>query len=168
MNIQISAAAAKRWCRAHIEDEVAYEIPPTGNASTTRVALETDLEEEVDAMGPLVNKGRRKMGNTEAEANAPPKVLRRDHDTFAQHRDPSTATKSVSDPEPLSYAKPQPDPEQDMAQSSKEAATEIPTEKVATTEVNIQFSVGSPESGRSTSVPSVVGSPGVSINRGGA
>ncbi|GKE88593.1 hypothetical protein Tco_1566068, partial [Tanacetum coccineum] len=49
--------------------------------------------------------------------------------------------------------------------SSKEAATEIPTEKVATPEVNIQFFVGSPESGRSISVPSVVGSPGVSINR---
>ncbi|GJW01960.1 hypothetical protein Tco_1560816 [Tanacetum coccineum] len=168
-----------------VQDEVAYEIPPTGNASTTGVALETGLEEEVAAMGPLVNKGRRKRGNNEAEANAPPKVLRRDHDAFrpAQStrggkslasmgldagsilstpaaQDPSTATKSVSDPEPLSYAKPQPDPEQDMAQSSKEAATEIPTEKVATTEVNIQFSVGSPESGRSTSVPSMVGSPG--------
>ncbi|GJY08954.1 hypothetical protein Tco_0377139 [Tanacetum coccineum] len=129
------------------------------------------MEEEVAAMGPLVIKGRRKRGNNEAEANAPPKVLRRDHDAFCPAQstrggkslasmgldagsilstpaaqDPSTATKSVSDPEPL---------------SSKEAATEIPTEKVATTEVNIQFSVGSPESGRSTFVPSVVGSPGV-------
>ncbi|GKB71365.1 hypothetical protein Tco_0932777 [Tanacetum coccineum] len=111
-------------------------------------------------MGPLVNKGRRKRGNNKTEANAPPKVLRRDYDTFrptqstrggkslalmgldagsilstpAAH-DPSTATKSVSDPELLSYAKPQPDPEQDMAQSSKEAATEIPVEKVATTEI---------------------------------
>ncbi|GKD00761.1 hypothetical protein Tco_1171035, partial [Tanacetum coccineum] len=44
--------------------------------------------------------------------------------------------------------------------SSKEAATEIPIEKVSTTEIKIQFSVGSPESGRSTSIPSVVGSPG--------
>ncbi|GJS34031.1 hypothetical protein Tco_0532413 [Tanacetum coccineum] len=169
-----------------VQDEVAYEIPPTGNASTTGVALETGPEEEVATMGPLVIKGRRKMGNNKAEANAPPKVLRRDHDAFhpAQStrggkstasigldagsilsmpaaQDPSTATKSVSDPDSMSYAKPQPDPEQDMAQSSKEAATEIPTEKVATPEVNIQFSVGSPESGRSTSVPSVVGSPGV-------
>ncbi|GKE55135.1 hypothetical protein Tco_1490291 [Tanacetum coccineum] len=47
-----------------------------------------------------------------------------------------------------------------MVQSSNEAATEIPTEKVATMEVNIQFSMGSPESGRLTSVSSVVGSPG--------
>ncbi|GJV68732.1 hypothetical protein Tco_1484241 [Tanacetum coccineum] len=164
-----------------VQDEVAYEIPPTGNASTTGVAL----EEEVAAMGPPVNKRRRKRGNNEAEANAPPKVLRRDHDAFrpaqSTHggkslasmgldagsllstpaaQDPSTATKSVSDPEPLSYAKPQPHPEQDIAQSSKGTATEIPTEDVATAEVNVQFSVGSPESGRSTSVPSVVGSPG--------
>ncbi|GKF25978.1 hypothetical protein Tco_0081872 [Tanacetum coccineum] len=40
--------------------------------------------------------------------------------------------RKVCDPEPLSYARPQSDPEQDMAQSSKEAATEILTEKVAT------------------------------------
>ncbi|GJX10658.1 hypothetical protein Tco_0200517 [Tanacetum coccineum] len=140
------------------------------------VALETGLEEEVAAMGPLVNKGRRKRGNNEAEANAPPKVLRRDHDDFCPAQsthggkslasigldagsilsmpaaqDPSTTTKSMSDPEPLSYAKP----------SSKEAATEILIEKVATTEVNIQFSVGSPESGRSTSIPSVVAPGGI-------
>ncbi|GJY67173.1 hypothetical protein Tco_0469411 [Tanacetum coccineum] len=76
-----------------------------------------------------------------------------------------TGAKSVSDSDPLSYAKPQPYPEQDIAQSSRGTATEIPTEHVATTEVNVQLSVGSPESGRSTSVPSVVGSPGVSINR---
>ncbi|GJV87940.1 hypothetical protein Tco_1531878 [Tanacetum coccineum] len=65
-----------------VQDEVAYEIPLTGNASTTGVAVETGLEEEVAAIGPLVNKGRRKRGNNEAEANAPPKVLRRDHDAF--------------------------------------------------------------------------------------
>ncbi|GJR32240.1 hypothetical protein Tco_1108472 [Tanacetum coccineum] len=71
-----------------------------------------------------------------------------------------TAAKSVSDSDPLSYAKPQPYPEQDIAQSSRGTDTEIPTEYVATTEVNVQFSVGSPDSGKSTSVPSVVGSPG--------
>ncbi|GJU18034.1 hypothetical protein Tco_1146000 [Tanacetum coccineum] len=43
--------------------------------------------------------------------------------------------------------------------SSKGTTTEMPTEGVATTEVNVQFSVGSPESGRSTSAPSIVGSP---------
>ncbi|GJX39974.1 hypothetical protein Tco_0254964 [Tanacetum coccineum] len=65
---------------------------------------------------------------------------------------------SVSDPDPLSYAEPQPIPDQDIAQSSKGTVSEIPTEGVATMEVNIQFSVESPESGRSTSAPSIVGS----------
>ncbi|GJV09992.1 hypothetical protein Tco_1351533 [Tanacetum coccineum] len=134
---------------------------------------------------PPMNKRRkqmcRKRANDEAEANAPPKVLRKDHVSTPTHSayggksiaamglgagsissTPSaqgapTAVKSVSDPDPLSYAKPQPYPEQDIAQGT---ATEIPTEHVATIEVNVQLSVGSPESGRSTSVPSVVGSPG--------
>ncbi|GJS78114.1 hypothetical protein Tco_0727995 [Tanacetum coccineum] len=44
--------------------------------------------------------------------------------------------------------------------SSRGTATEIPTEHVATMDVNVQLSMGSPESGRSTFVPSVVGSPG--------
>ncbi|GKE56307.1 hypothetical protein Tco_1495492 [Tanacetum coccineum] len=149
-----------------VQDKVAYEIPPTGNASTTGVTL----EEEVAAMGPPVNKRRRKRGNNETEANAPPKVLKRDHDAFcpaqsthgrkslasigldagsllstpAAH-DPSTTTKSMSNPELI---------------SSKGTATEIPTKDVATTKVNAQFSVRSLESGRSTYVPFVVGSSG--------
>nr|GEX65835.1 hypothetical protein [Tanacetum cinerariifolium] len=44
--------------------------------------------------------------------------------------------------------------------SSKGTATEVHTEHVATMEVNIQFFVGSPDSGRSSSVPSMVGSSG--------
>ncbi|GKD99017.1 hypothetical protein Tco_1382914, partial [Tanacetum coccineum] len=71
-----------------------------------------------------------------------------------------TAAKSVSDPNPLSYAKPQSYPEQDIAQSSRGTATEIPTEYVATIEVNVQLSVGNPKLGKLTFVPSVVGSPG--------
>ncbi|GKC55284.1 hypothetical protein Tco_1078029, partial [Tanacetum coccineum] len=68
-----------------------------------------------------------------------------------------TVAKSVSDLDPLLYAKLQPYPEQDIAHSVLTCSLlYIPTEDVATTEVNIQFSVGSPESGRSTSVPSVV------------
>ncbi|GKC35031.1 hypothetical protein Tco_1047415 [Tanacetum coccineum] len=140
-------------------------------------------------MGPFMNKRRKQMRckrvNDEAEANAPPKVLRKDHVSSSAHSayrrkslaamglgagsiscTPSaqgapTAAKSVSDPDPLSYAKPQLYPEQDIAQSSRETATEIPTEHVATTKVNVQFSMVSPDSGKSTSVPSVVGSPGV-------
>nr|GEX13021.1 hypothetical protein [Tanacetum cinerariifolium] len=48
-------------------------------------------------------------------------------------QDPSTATKSVSDPEPLPYANPQSHPEQDIAQSSEGTTNEIPTEDAATT-----------------------------------
>ncbi|GJR54002.1 hypothetical protein Tco_1404523 [Tanacetum coccineum] len=65
--------------------------------------------------------------------------------------------KSESDPDPLSYAKPQPHPERDVAQKS---APEIPTKKIDTTEMQDRFSVESPGSGKSTSVPFVDGSPG--------
>ncbi|GJV69582.1 hypothetical protein Tco_1485091 [Tanacetum coccineum] len=67
-----------------------------------------------------------------------------------------TDIKSVSDPDPLSYAKPQPHLEQDIAQSS-----EIPTRNVATTEVQDLHSGESSESGKSTSFSSMVGSPEV-------
>ncbi|GKB86512.1 hypothetical protein Tco_0958784 [Tanacetum coccineum] len=68
--------------------------------------------------------------------------------------------KSVSDPDPLSYVKPQPRPERDVAQSSRKTAPKIPTENVATAEAQDMFSVESPGLGKSTSVPSMVGSPG--------
>ncbi|GKA97963.1 hypothetical protein Tco_0825857 [Tanacetum coccineum] len=185
---------AKRvGAEGQVQDELSQEIPSVGHATTTEIVPETCLEEEVATMGPLVNKRRKQMRrkrvNDEAEANAPPKVLRKDHVSNPAHSayggkslaamglgagsissTPSaqgapTAEKSVSDPDPLSYAKPQPYPEQDIAQSSKGTATEIPTKHVATTEVNVQLSVGSPESEKSTSVPSVVGSPGDFLNQ---
>ncbi|GJX17129.1 hypothetical protein Tco_0217961 [Tanacetum coccineum] len=143
------------------KDGLSHEIPPVETATTTEVVQEPGLEKEVAAMGPLVNKRRRKRGNDEAEANAPPKVLRKDHAAFrpAQStlggkslasmgleagstfftpatQETPTDAKSVSDPEPLSYAKPQPHPEQDVAQSSRKTAPEIPTENVATAEVH--------------------------------
>ncbi|GJX53127.1 hypothetical protein Tco_0281496 [Tanacetum coccineum] len=92
-------------------------------------------------MGPPMNKRSRKRGNDEAEANTPPKVLRKDHAAFrpAQStlggkslasmvleagstfftpatQETPTDAKSVSDPEPLSYAEPQPNPKQDIFQ----------------------------------------------------
>nr|GEW79404.1 putative transposase (putative), gypsy type [Tanacetum cinerariifolium] len=147
------------------------------------------LREGGSRYGTPVNKRRRKSGNNEAEANAPPKVLRRDYDAFrpaqSTHggkslasigldagsllstpatQDPFTATKSVSDPEPLSYANPLPHPEKDIAQqviqSSKGTAIEILIEDAAIAEVNIQFFVMSPKSRRSSSVSSMVRSPG--------
>ncbi|GJX63717.1 hypothetical protein Tco_0296617 [Tanacetum coccineum] len=62
-----------------VQEIVASEVPPLENVTTTGVALETDLGEEVTAMGPRVSKKCRKRGNDGADANAPPKVLRKDH-----------------------------------------------------------------------------------------
>ncbi|GJZ14424.1 hypothetical protein Tco_0549654 [Tanacetum coccineum] len=65
-----------------VQDGLSHEILPVENPTTTKVVIEPDLEKEVAAMGPLVNKRRRKRGNDEANANAPPKVLRKDHVAF--------------------------------------------------------------------------------------
>ncbi|GJW44178.1 hypothetical protein Tco_0072977 [Tanacetum coccineum] len=128
-------------------DEVPHEIPPAGNPPTTEVA--PDLEPEAAAMGSLVRKRRRERGSDGANANAPPKVLRKDHASIRSEQSTHggksltsmglaagsifvtpTDAKSVSDPDPLSYAEPRPFPEQEIAQSS-----EIPTGNVATAEV---------------------------------
>nr|GEX69498.1 hypothetical protein [Tanacetum cinerariifolium] len=63
-------------------------------------------------------------------------------------------TKGVNDPDPMSYAEPQPQPEQSMTQSY-----EIPIENVATMEVQDTRSTKSAGSGKSTSSSSMVGSP---------
>nr|GEW76156.1 hypothetical protein [Tanacetum cinerariifolium] len=166
-------------------DGLSHEIPPVGNKTTMEVVLEPGLEKEVAAMGPLVNKRRHKRGNDEAKTNAPPKVLRKGHAAVrpAQStlggkslapigldagsifstpatQDAPTVAKSVSDPDPLSYVKPQSHPERNIAQSSRKTTTEIPTENVANPEVQGLFSAESLESEKSTSFPSVDGSPG--------
>ncbi|GKD36558.1 hypothetical protein Tco_1252067, partial [Tanacetum coccineum] len=128
-----------------VQDGMSHEIPLVETAMTTKVVQEPGLEKEVAAMGPSVNKRRRKMGNDEAEANAPPKVLRKDHVAFRPVQKTPADAMSVGDPEPLSFRK---------------TALEIPTENVATMEVQDLFSMESPGSGKSTSVPSVDGSPG--------
>ncbi|GJT36807.1 hypothetical protein Tco_0936672 [Tanacetum coccineum] len=101
---------------------VSQEVPSVENIATTKVVPEVNLEKEIATMRPPINKKRRKRDRSAVEANAPPK--------------------SVSDPDPLSYTEPQPIPDQDIAQSSKGTATEISTEGVAATKVNVQFSVG--------------------------
>ncbi|GJU88093.1 hypothetical protein Tco_1300516 [Tanacetum coccineum] len=139
--------------------------PHFDNENPPPLITERDgMEDQVyGAMGPLVNKRRRKRGNDEADANVPPKVLRKDHDAFRPAEKTSADTKSVNDPDPLSYAKPQPHPERDVAQSSRKTATEIPTGNVATTEVQGQIFAESPKSGKSASFPSVDGSLGGQI-----
>ncbi|GJV37251.1 hypothetical protein Tco_1409728 [Tanacetum coccineum] len=111
-------------------DGLAHEEPPKEPTTTTEVAQEVVLEEEVAAVRPLGSKRRkqlrRKRANEEVEVNAPPKET------------PAV----VSDPDPLSYAKPQSIPEQDVVQSSR-------GEVVA----------GDPNSEKSTSFTSLTGSP---------
>ncbi|GJR58022.1 hypothetical protein Tco_1500184 [Tanacetum coccineum] len=58
---------------------VSQKAPSAENAETTEVIPELNLEKEATVMGPLVNKRRRKRDQSEMEANAPPKVLRKDH-----------------------------------------------------------------------------------------
>ncbi|GJU27036.1 hypothetical protein Tco_1165657 [Tanacetum coccineum] len=101
---------------------VAPEVPRAENPTATEVVPELNLEKKAAAMGPPLNNRCRKRDKGEAEANVPPKVLRKDHASV--HPQPSTSVvlQSVSEPDPLSYAQPQPLPEQDIAQSSKKAA----------------------------------------------
>ncbi|GJV61516.1 hypothetical protein Tco_0493910 [Tanacetum coccineum] len=157
--------------RGPVRDEVPHEIPPARSPPTTEVA--PDLEPEAAVMGSLVRKRRRERGSDGANANAPPKVLRKNHASIrseqSTHGGKSLTSmglaagfifvtpidaKSVSDPDPLSYAKPRPFPEQEIAQSS-----EIPTENVATAKVQNLQSAGTSELGKSISVSSMVGSP---------
>ncbi|GKF31599.1 hypothetical protein Tco_0101397 [Tanacetum coccineum] len=65
----------------HVQEGIAYEIPPIESATTTEVVQEAVHEEEVAATEPPVNKRRKQMRrkrvNKEAKENAPPKVLRK-------------------------------------------------------------------------------------------
>ncbi|GJV10668.1 hypothetical protein Tco_1352209 [Tanacetum coccineum] len=119
------------------------EIPVADDIGATEAAVEPDLKKEVISMGPTIKKRRRQRDAGEGGSNAPAKVLRKDHDAArAEHsarggksladmsvdtelaihvqetHEPPVTTQSVSDPDPLSYAKPQ--SKQDVAQSSKE------------------------------------------------
>ncbi|GJR58108.1 hypothetical protein Tco_1500270 [Tanacetum coccineum] len=142
------------------------DLPPP---NTEGVRTEEQIQDELAPVNKRRKQMRRKRANDEAETNASPKVLRKDHVSNPSHSayrgkslatmdlgagsissTPSaqgvpTAVKSMSDPDPLS--------------SFRGTATEIPTEHVATMEVNVQLSVNSPESGKSTFFPFVVGSP---------
>ncbi|GJZ51384.1 hypothetical protein Tco_0605899 [Tanacetum coccineum] len=151
------------------EDQVletgASEVPPIGHASTTGVAPNIVIEEEDAADVPLVSKRRRKRVNDGANVNAPPKVLRKDFDvsrpaqsTFGGKSFASTGLEAGStlsapasqgtpagtiDPDPLSFAEPQPAPTRDIGESSKGATI-----------------TGDPNSEKSSSFTSFARSPG--------
>nr|GEX41603.1 hypothetical protein [Tanacetum cinerariifolium] len=109
------------------QETVATEVPPPKNVTTTGVAPDTGLVEEIAAMGPCVIKKHRKRVNDRVDANAPPKETPADG----------------SDPDPLSFAKPQPVPKQDVVQSSKGAAVAEDPESKNT---SFTFMSGSPKS----------------------
>ncbi|GKC67615.1 hypothetical protein Tco_1100213 [Tanacetum coccineum] len=129
------------------EDQVletgASKVPPTGHVSTTGVAPNIVIEEEDAADVPLMSKRRRKRVDDGANANAPPKVLKKDFDvsrpaqsifggkSFASTGLEAGSTLSASasqgtpagtiDQDQLSFAEQQPAPIRDIAESSKGA-----------------------------------------------
>ncbi|GJX07094.1 hypothetical protein Tco_0195026 [Tanacetum coccineum] len=121
------------------QETVTPEVPPQENMSTVGVTPKIGLENEVAAMRPLVSKKHRERGGDGADANAPPKVLRKTMMPSAQHRETPA---DVSGPDPLSYTKPQSILEREIAQSSKGATV-----------------AGDPDSEKSTSFTSFTGSP---------
>nr|GEY16032.1 hypothetical protein [Tanacetum cinerariifolium] len=135
---------------------------------------ELSPDEEAATMEPRSSKNHSRRVNDGAYANAPPKVLRKYYASVRPEQSTrgvkslSTMrlvagatfiipvdTKNVNDPDSLSYAESQPHPEQSMTYSY-----EISTGNVATMEVQDTRSAESEGSGKSTSSPSMVGSPG--------
>ncbi|GJU78684.1 hypothetical protein Tco_1275754 [Tanacetum coccineum] len=98
-----------------VQGIVASEVPPPENVTTSGVALETDLGEEVAAMGPRVSKKRRKRrndGSTDGGKSLTSVGLETGS-TFPVPA-PQEIPADASDPDPLSYANPQSIPERDV------------------------------------------------------
>nr|GEW05820.1 hypothetical protein [Tanacetum cinerariifolium] len=143
----------------------ALEVLPSEDLPTTRGAPEAGQAEEVTATDPSVVTESRKRGHDGVDANAPPKVLRRDHadprPTGSTREGkslaaielgmtstrpvpmPESAPADVSDPDPLSFVDPQSRHPADVAQSSQgTVAAKDPESK----NVSFASAVGSPES----------------------
>ncbi|GJR05046.1 hypothetical protein Tco_0528030 [Tanacetum coccineum] len=141
-------AVASGGTKDQVEDGLSHEIPPVETATTTEVVQEPGLEKEVAAIGPPVNKRRRKRDNDEGEANAPPKSgLHLRHTCYTRN---SYECEKRERAKTVDLCESQPHPERDIAQSSRKTAPEIPTENVATTEVQDLFSMESSRSSRKT------------------
>ncbi|GJX81216.1 hypothetical protein Tco_0329365 [Tanacetum coccineum] len=111
------------------QDGLSWEIPPVDNPMPKEVA--PNLGKEMAVMGPTINKRSHKWGKEDTGANAPRKVLRRDHDTSRltqstlggkslaamglKTSSTFSAPADMSDPDPLSFVKPQSYPERDVA-----------------------------------------------------
>nr|GEX23873.1 transposase (putative), gypsy type [Tanacetum cinerariifolium] len=126
------------------QETVALEVPPPEDVPTMRGAPEAGPAERVTATYPPAAKDHRKRGHDGVDANAPPKVLKRDHVDSRPTEStregkflaaielgmgstrptpaPQGAPADVSDPAPLSFADPRSLPSADVSQSSKGAA----------------------------------------------
>ncbi|GKC83106.1 hypothetical protein Tco_1138823 [Tanacetum coccineum] len=104
--------------QVQIQDKVSHGVPPLENPPTTEVVLESDLKQEVAAIGPLAHKKRHKREYHWREIPSNNGKAASSTITPAA-QDTHTGASNVKDPDPLSYAEPQPIPEQDIAQSSK-------------------------------------------------
>ncbi|GJV53181.1 hypothetical protein Tco_1448922 [Tanacetum coccineum] len=89
------------------QETIAPEVHPQENVLTVRVTPKIGLEKEVAAMGPLSTIGEKSTRLETGSTLAAPTLKETPAD--------------VSDPDPLSYAKPQSIPEREIAQSSKRA-----------------------------------------------
>ncbi|GKC18378.1 hypothetical protein Tco_1020528, partial [Tanacetum coccineum] len=127
------------------------------------VEVALDLGKEMAAIGHTVNKRRHKGGKEDTGANAPRKVLRRDHDTSRPTQSTlggkSLAAMGLKTGSTFSAPASQETPA-DVSDPDPLSSSEVPTGHMATTEVQDLFSAESPESGKSASIPSGDGSPG--------
>nr|GEV26736.1 copia-type polyprotein [Tanacetum cinerariifolium] len=151
--------------RASDQGTTAPEVMPSEDVPTTRGVPEAGQAKEVTATDPSAVAESRKKGCDGVDANAPPKVLRRDHadprPTGSTCRGkslaaiklgmastrlipvPKSAPENVSDLDPLSFADPQSRYPADVAQSSQSTAA-AGDSKYET--ASFASAVGSPES----------------------
>nr|GEU51735.1 copia protein [Tanacetum cinerariifolium] len=80
-----------------VHDELAHGNPSANDVTTEEVMPEPSLEKELGAMGPPMNKRRRKRVKEKTEANAPPKVLRKVNASFC----PTQGTLRGESPVPM-------------------------------------------------------------------
>ncbi|GJW24505.1 hypothetical protein Tco_0038316 [Tanacetum coccineum] len=86
---------------------VSQEVPSAENIATTKVVREVNLEKEIATMRPPINQKHRKRDRSVVEANAPPKVLWKDHASVHPTQDTrggkSLAAIGVGPEPPLPY-----------------------------------------------------------------
>ncbi|GJW10676.1 hypothetical protein Tco_1576503 [Tanacetum coccineum] len=140
------------------------EIPVTYDAEATEAVVEPDLEKEVISMGPTIKKRRRQRDagtsapawwKSLADMSVDTEPVIHVHET----QEPLVATQRVSNLDPLSYAKSQPNPKQDVVYTVM-----LTTYFHCSVDADLPFKeegvAGNQDSEKSTPSPSITGSPG--------